>query len=121
MRGAYRKSFTPCDTFSCVIAIEFLSFRFGSVLTGSDMEHPLDRAIRAAGMTVKSLATELGVTRAAVQQWKSEGRCVPAEHCPKIERLCHGAVRCEELNDRVDWKFLRNTSIAQSPAEPAAS
>lgn len=56
---------------------------------------------------MQQLAHELGVTRAAAQQWKLEGRRTPAEHCPSIERLCHGVVRCEELNDRVDWAFIR--------------
>ncbi|WP_347467555.1 transcriptional regulator [Burkholderia stagnalis] len=73
------------------------------------MEHPLDRAAKAAGLTMQGLAEQLGVTRAAVQQWKQEGRRTPAEHCPPIERLCNGAVRCEELNDRVDWAYVRST------------
>ncbi|WP_257829228.1 transcriptional regulator [Burkholderia glumae] len=80
------------------------------------MDHPLDRAAKAAGMTVQALATELGVTRAAVQQWKQEGRRVPAEHCPKIERLCARVVRCEELNDRVDWAFIRAADAANADA-----
>lgn len=73
------------------------------------LEHPLDRAARAAGLTMQSLADRLGVTRAAVQQWKQAGRRVPAEHCPPIEQLCHGAVCCEELNSRVDWAFVRRS------------
>lgn len=44
-----------------------------------------------------------------IQSWREQGR-VPAEYCPKIERLTNFAVRCEELNDRVDWGFLRSTS-----------
>lgn len=83
---------------------------------GSDMEHPLDRAIKAAGLTVQGLADKLKVTRAAVQQWKHEGRRVPAEHCPEIEKLCNGAVRCEDLNERVDWAFIRSTSSEHAAA-----
>jgi DNA-binding transcriptional regulator YdaS (Cro superfamily) len=78
------------------------------------MEHPLDRAIAAAGLTVKGLAEKLGVSRAAVQQWKDADRRVPAEHCPEIEKLCHGAVRCEELNERVDWGFVRSGNTEQA-------
>lgn len=62
-------------------------------------------AIQKAGGT-SVLATHLGVSYQAVQQWAKASR-VPAEHCPKIERLTAGAVRCEELNDRVDWAYLR--------------
>lgn len=81
------------------------------------MDHPLDRAIKAAGLTIQGLAEKLGVTRAAVQQWKQEGRRVPAEHCPEIERLCNGTVRCEELNERVDWAYVRSTPT-DTPSEP---
>nr|WP_198983039.1 YdaS family helix-turn-helix protein [Herbaspirillum sp. ASV7] len=47
-----------------------------------------------------------------VQQWLAAGR-VPAEYCPKIEELTNGEVRCEELNDRVNWTYLRQTSVPQ--------
>lgn len=83
------------------------------------MDHPLDRAIKAAGLTVQGLAEKLDVTRAAVQQWKQDGRRVPAEHCPEIERLCQGAVRCEELNDRVDWAYVRSAGTAAADQVPA--
>jgi DNA-binding transcriptional regulator YdaS (Cro superfamily) len=83
------------------------------------MEHPLDRATKAAGLTYQGLAEKLGVTRAAVQQWKQEGRRTPAEHCPEIERLCNGEVRCEELNDRVDWAYVRSTEPTPTPAGAA--
>lgn len=41
-----------------------------------------------------------------IQEWRRQGR-VPAEHCPVVERLTEGAVTCEELNDKVDWAFVR--------------
>jgi DNA-binding transcriptional regulator YdaS (Cro superfamily) len=72
-------------------------------------DHPLDKAARAAGLTLAALADRLGVTRAAVAQWKQSGRHVPARHCPPIERLCNGRVRCEELNALVDWAYVRGT------------
>jgi DNA-binding transcriptional regulator YdaS (Cro superfamily) len=74
------------------------------------MEHPLDRAMRRKEVSATVLAAHLGVTRAAVAQWKQPGRVVPAEHCPKIERFFEGDVRCEELNDRVDWNYLRQSA-----------
>ncbi len=57
-----------------------------------------------------------------VQQWRATGR-VPPEHCPYIERLTSDAVRCEELNDRVDWEYLRTTppSIAPPPSSAPGS
>lgn len=69
-------------------------------------QHPIDRAAAIVG-SQKALADSLGVTKAAVGQWKDEGRRVPAEHCPAIERLTAGHVRCEELRPDVEWEVLR--------------
>ena len=52
-----------------------------------------------------------------VQQWAASKR-VPAEHCPRIEEITGGAIRCEELNDRVNWAVLRNSmrpAIKEAP------
>lgn len=73
------------------------------------MSHPIDRAAHIVG-SVSKLASILGITRAAITQWKEAGRRVPAEHCPKIEQATGGEVRCEELNDRVDWSYLRQSA-----------
>lgn len=70
------------------------------------MEHPIDAAAKVVG-SQKALADHLGVTKAAVGQWKEPGRRVPAEHCPAIERLTSGAVRCEDLRPDVAWGVLR--------------
>lgn len=43
------------------------------------------------------------------QQWIVQGR-VPAEYCPRIEQLT--GIRCEELNDRVDWSLIRGADHA---------
>lgn len=80
-------------------------------------DHPVKRAAALAGGYEK-LAKALGVTRGAVHQWLDEGRQVPAEHCPKIELITGGQVTCEELNDKVDWGFVR--SSRDSPAERGA-
>jgi DNA-binding transcriptional regulator YdaS (Cro superfamily) len=85
------------------------------------MEQPIERAARALGSQV-ALASALGVTKAAVGQWKEEGRRVPAEHCPAIERLTKAKaaesgdptllVTCEELRPDVDWGVLREPVAA---------
>lgn len=69
-------------------------------------QHPIDKAATLVGSQV-ALAAALGVTKAAVNQWKAVQRKVPAEHCPVIERLTGGAVRCEDLRPDVLWEVLR--------------
>lgn len=53
--------------------------------------------------TLKAFSEALGVKYQVVQQWLLNG--VPAEHCPPIEKLT--GVLCEELNERVDWAYVR--------------
>lgn len=68
--------------------------------------HPVEVAAEIAG-SQSALAHALGVSKGAVSQWKEEGRQVPAEHCPAIERLTGGRVRCEQLRPDIDWLVLR--------------
>lgn len=82
------------------------------------MDHPVERAAKIVGSQT-ALAGHLGVTKAAVGQWKEEGRRVPAEHCPSIERLTAGAVRCEDLRPDVAWDVLRMQAGADSAARSA--
>jgi DNA-binding transcriptional regulator YdaS (Cro superfamily) len=35
---------------------------------------------------------------------------VPAEHCVRIEELTNGEIRCEELNNRVNWAVVRTSA-----------
>jgi DNA-binding transcriptional regulator YdaS (Cro superfamily) len=72
-------------------------------------EQALDKASEIVG-SMQALGEELGVTKGAVGQWKLPGRRVPAEHCPAIERLTHGAVRCEVLRPDVDWATVRSSA-----------
>ena len=65
--------------------------------------------------TLKAFAAAVGVRYQVVQQWLING--VPAEHCPTIEKLTEGKVKCEELNSRVDWAFIR----ASPSREPRAT
>lgn len=70
---------------------------------------PIARAIQAAG-SMAALARSLGITKAAVHQWKHPSRRVPIAHCTAIERLTDGAVLCEELRPDVDWTVLLKRS-----------
>jgi DNA-binding transcriptional regulator YdaS (Cro superfamily) len=73
------------------------------------MKHPIDTAAEVMGSQA-ALAAALGVTRAAVSQWKDPERKVPAEHCPVIERETRArgvAVTCEQLRPDVAWDVLR--------------
>lgn len=54
-----------------------------------------------------ALAGRLGVTPAAVNQWIKGLRPVPSKHCPKIEEITGGSVRCEELLPSFNWESLR--------------
>jgi len=83
-------------------------------------KHPVDVAAEIMGSQV-ALASALGVTKAAVSQWKDEGRRVPAEHCPAIERLTGGKVRCEDLRPDVPWDVLREQPATPTPPDTPAS
>jgi DNA-binding transcriptional regulator YdaS (Cro superfamily) len=67
----------------------------------------LDKAISLVGGT-SSLAKRLGVTPNVVSNWRTRG--VPPEYCPPIEKATERQVRCEQLNNKVDWAYLRAAS-----------
>lgn len=68
-----------------------------------------NKAIELLGGVVAT-AKAFGVSKAAVSNWKARG--IPVEHCPTIERLTSGQIRCEDLNSSVDWSYLRGTVAA---------
>ncbi|WP_427773038.1 transcriptional regulator [Comamonas thiooxydans] len=68
------------------------------------MKHSIEKAAEIAG-SEKALADWLGVTKAAVWQWKQEGRKTPIEHCPEIERRTSGAVTRRDLRPN-DWHLI---------------
>jgi len=76
----------------------------------SSTTQPKNRALEEAIAkfdTLADMARALGLSSyRVIQQWQRQGR-VPAEHCPKIERAV--GVRCEGLNDRIDWAFVRKS------------
>jgi len=79
-----------------------------------DDQHPLDEAAKRVGGRAQ-LAKLLGVTPAAVGNWKA--REIPAEHCPVIER--ETGVPCERLRPDVLWSVLRTSN--QQPAGEGAN
>ena len=64
---------------------------------------------RLGGLT--QAGQSLGVSKGVVFQWRLRGQ-VPAEYCPSIEKLT--GVLCEELNSKVDWKYLRSAASKSS-------
>jgi DNA-binding transcriptional regulator YdaS (Cro superfamily) len=69
---------------------------------------PIQKAISILG-GASALARFIGVTPQAACNYR-DGREVPAEFCPTIERATNGAVRCEDLRPDVDWTYLRGTN-----------
>lgn len=87
------------------------------------MLHPIDRAADVVGSQT-ALADALGVSKGAVSQWKEGGRRIPAEHCPLIEEMTKGAVRCEDMRPDIRWDVLRGKrgrGAAKSVQQPAPS
>lgn len=62
-----------------------------------------------------AFAKQLGVSQGLVHQWLAGKRPISAEQCPVIERITNGAVTCEELNDKVDWAFVRGAAVRIDP------
>lgn len=76
----------------------------------------LDGAIKHMGGPV-AMARALQLSGyQVVQQWREHR--VPAEHCPRIERLT--GTRCELLRPDVEWNVLRVGACACACARAAA-
>ncbi|MET3132884.1 DNA-binding transcriptional regulator YdaS (Cro superfamily) [Oxalobacteraceae bacterium GrIS 1.11] len=76
---------------------------------------PIGKAIAQLGGQT-AVARVLGLSGyQVVQQWIAQAR-VPAEYCPRMEQLTAGAVRCEELNDRVEWSLIRGANPSSTAA-----
>lgn len=73
----------------------------------------LERAIAIAG-SQSAFARALGKKQPYVPKWLKSATGLPAEYCPAVERMTRGEVRCEELNDSVDWQFVRRTGLLGS-------
>ncbi|MBY0243024.1 MAG: helix-turn-helix domain-containing protein [Burkholderiaceae bacterium] len=62
--------------------------------------------------SLKAFAGQLGAPYQRVQQWLKNG--VPAAYCPRIEELTGGECKCEDLNNTVNWSYLRGTQASLS-------
>lgn len=69
---------------------------------------PIEKAVAQLGGANEVLRLFGGSWR-TIPEWKYQG-WVPAEYCPRIEHLT--GIRCEELNDRVEWSLIRGTAPA---------
>ncbi|UVS95675.1 helix-turn-helix domain-containing protein [Burkholderia glumae] len=74
----------------------------------------LKDAVKQAG-GASALAEHLGLSRGAIYDFIRRGNFNP-EHCPEIEKFSQGKVRCEVLNNRVDWAFIRVADAAKADA-----
>lgn len=85
-------------------------------------DHPLSKASKHVGSQTR-LAQILGVTKAAVGQWKQEGRGVPVKHCAMIERAASGVVTRRDLRPSDWWLIWPEMVDAEHPVpqdrEPA--
>lgn len=86
----------------------------------------LNRAIEiVADGKVGEFATQIGVGQSVVSNWRARmasapaGRAVPAEHCPEIEQLTDGRIRCEHLNPHVNWGLVRSRAKRNRASAPS--
>jgi DNA-binding transcriptional regulator YdaS (Cro superfamily) len=70
--------------------------------------------------SLTKLARAINVSPVLISQWAKGVRRVPAEHCPDIERVTNGEVRCEDLRPDVNWSVLRSAESPNSPPPVAA-
>jgi DNA-binding transcriptional regulator YdaS (Cro superfamily) len=75
------------------------------------------RACESAGSQA-ALAKQLNVTPAAVNQWVSGGRPIPAEQCPAIEQATAGSVTCEELRPDEPWSRIPDETWPNPKGRP---
>lgn len=67
--------------------------------------------------SMSEMARTLGLSgHQAIQDWVRRG-IVPAEHCPTMEK--ETGVRCELLNPKINWTYLRGTSPDLTEAKEA--
>ena len=72
------------------------------------MNDSIQRAVKVVGSQA-ALAKHLNIHCTMVSQWVTGRRPVAVEHCPAIERITCGAVRCEDFYPDVEWGYLRGT------------
>lgn len=67
--------------------------------------HAIDKAAQILGVSLGALGAQLGVTKAAVSQWKTPGRNVPVNHCVAVEKMTNRLVTRQELRPS-DWHLI---------------
>lgn len=82
-------------------------------------KHPIDAAASSLG-SFAALAQRLGVTKAAVHQWKDAARQVPLEHCAAIEQATDGEVTRRDLRPD-DWHRIWPELVTADHPAPALS
>jgi len=63
-----------------------------------------------------ALAAHLKVSQGRVWQWLN-GEQVTPKYCPEIEVWSNREVTCEELNDKVNWRYLRDSAQAVADSD----
>jgi DNA-binding transcriptional regulator YdaS (Cro superfamily) len=64
-----------------------------------------------------ALAAHLGVSQGRVWQWLN-GEQVTPKYCPEIEVWSNREVTCEEMNDTVNWRYVRESAKSIADSEP---
>jgi len=67
-----------------------------------------------------ALADYLNVSQGRVWQWLNGERVTP-KYCPDIEVWSNREVTCEELNDTVNWRYLRDSAQAIANSGPVGT
>lgn len=71
-----------------------------------------------AKISAKEFAGQVGVKPSVVSNWVRGKKQVPAERCPRIERVTNGEVTCEELRPDVEWHVVRTgTALSLQPGQ----
>ncbi|WP_042295866.1 YdaS family helix-turn-helix protein [Paraburkholderia bannensis] len=81
---------------------------------GGARQDELRDAVKLAG-GASALAEHLRLSRGAIYDFIRRGNFAP-EHCPEIEKFSGGRVKCEVLNNTVDWAYVRATSTESAAA-----
>lgn len=74
------------------------------------------KAIETAGGQ-SALARLIGAKPQEVWNW-ANGRPIPADRCPAIERATNGVVTCDELRNDVTWRRIKDKDWPHPKGRP---
>jgi DNA-binding transcriptional regulator YdaS (Cro superfamily) len=66
-----------------------------------------------------TLAAHLKVSQGRVWQWLN-GEQVTPKYCPEIEIWSNREVTCEEMNNVVNWGYIRESAKSIADSEPVS-